>query len=431
MSVRNVNHRQAQQTESDAEREARRQAEIARRAEYERHRSYRLVDADQHYYEPDDCFTRHLESKYADEAIVVRRDQADGLGRLYRAGKRLRHISGPLGERTSPPGALREYFKSHGEVRPDAGGVRAQDHPEYMNDRNARLKVLDEHDLEAILLLPTLGVLVESECCAYKDIDPKVWYALMRSFNRWVEDDWGYGADGRIFASPLVSLYDPELAVVEVERLIAAGAKSAILRAGPAFGRSPADPVFDPFWARAQEANLVIAFHLGDFGYQDTFAREWGYGRSHYPAALASGFEAITCAGDRAMSDTIVALIFGDLFGRFPNLKCMIIELGSVWLPPLLEKMDMIWGRGVRDKVKISEPPSEVYKQHFWISPYYEDPWREIIECVGVDRVVYGSDWPHPEGLPEPLDVLEEIGIVTPDELKLIVRDNTASLLGI
>lgn len=432
MSVRNVDQWQSQQAESDGERDVRRQAELARRAEYEKHRTYQVVDIDQHYYEPDDCFTRHLEAKYADEAIVVRRDQADGLGRLYRAGKRLRHVSGPLGERTSPPGALREYFKSHNkDVRPDEGGVRAQDHPEYMNDRNARLKVLEEHDLEAILLLPTLGVLVESECCAYKDIDPQVWYALMRSFNRWVEDDWGFGTKGKIYASPLVSLYDPELAVAEVDRLIAAGAKSAILRAGPAYGRSPADPVFDPFWARVQEANLVIAFHLGDFGYQDTFAREWGYGASHHPASIASGFEAITCSSDRAISDTLTALIFGDLLGRFPGLRFMIIELGSVWLPPLLKKMDMIWGRGTRDKIKLAEAPSEIYKKHFWISPYYEDPWRELIDCVGADRIVYGSDWPHPEGLPEPLDVLEEIGAVTTDELRLILHDNSASLLGL
>lgn len=431
MSVRNAEAQQ-EQLHTDAAREAQRQVEQARRAHYEPHRTYQLIDADQHYYEPDDCFTRHLESKYADQAIEVRRDRPDGLGRVYRAGKRLRHVSGPLGESTAPPGALREYFKSHGtDFKPDSGEIRAADFPEYMNDRSARLKVMDSHELESVLLLPTLGVLVESEVCAFKDADPETWYALMRSFNRWVEDDWGYGADGRIFGAALVSLYDPVLAVVEVDRLIAAGVKVVILRAGSAYGRSPADPIFDPFWARVQEAELLVAFHLGDFGYQDTFAREWGYGTNHYPAAINSAFEAITCSSDRAMSDTLTALIFGDLFGRFPGLRCAIIELGSVWLPPLLRKMDHIWKRGTRDNVKLAEPPSEIYKRHFWISPYYEDPWKELIEVVGEDRVIYGSDWPHPEGLPEPLDVLEEIDGVSHETLRKLLRDNSASLLGL
>lgn len=428
MSVRNADT-QLVHTQTAEEKAADQVLIMERRANYESKRDYKVIDCDQHYYEPDDCFTRHIEKKYAGEAIEVRRDQADGLGRLYRAGKRLRHVSGPLGESTAPPGALREYFKSHGQGYRPTGEIQAKDYPEFMNDKAARLAVMDSHQLESVLLLPTLGVLAESECCALRDIEPETWYAIMRSFNRWIEDDWGYGADGRIFGAALVSLYEPTLAVIELERLINAGVKVVIVRAGSAYGRSPADPIFDPFWARIQEANLLVAFHLGDFGYQDTFGREWGYGTNHHPAAIASGFEALTCGGERAMSDVIAALVFGNLFGRFPGLRCAIIELGSVWMAPLLKKMDMYWGRGNRDKVQISEKPSEIVKRHFWISPYYEDPWQEIIDLMGVDHVIYGSDWPHPEGLPEPLDVLEEIGVVSHEDLRKIIRDNTLSLL--
>lgn len=409
----------------------RRQVELERRELLEPHRNYQLVDCDQHYYEPDDCFTRHLESKYRNEAIEVRRDQADGLGRIYRAGKRFRHLAGPLGERIHAPGSLREYFKSGSRTaRNDSETFHASEFPEFVNDREARLRVMDSHEVEAVLMLPTLGVQVESECCATRECTPEVWFALMRSFNRWLEEDWGYGSDGRIFGAPLVSLYDAELAVKELDRLISVGAKAVILRAGPAYGRSPADPIFDPFWSRLQEADVVVAFHLGDFGYQDFFATEWGYGIDHYPAG-SLGFERLTCMGDRAMPDTIAALILGNLFGRFPGLRCMIIELGSTWLPPLLKKLDQIKQGQNRIGVQLDEDPSETYRRHFWISPYYEDPWEDIIACVGADRVLLGSDWPHPESLPEPLDILEEIGIVSSANMRKILRDNTASLLGI
>lgn len=429
--VRNADY-QDQVTHLDQDgRAEQRRLERERREHLESSRDYLLVDCDQHYYEPDDCFSRHLEAKYQDQAIVVRRDQGDGLGRIYRAGKRFRHLSGPLGERTQKPGALREYFKDAGGKPAESEDIRATDFPEFVDDKAARIKLLDEHEVEAAVMLPTLGVVVESECCATRETTPEAWFALMRAFNRWVEEDWGYGSDGRIFGAALVSLYDPQLAVVELDRLIAAGVKVVVLRAGPAYGHSPADPIFDPFWARVQEANVVVAFHTGDFGYQDFFATEWGYGKEHKPFGNASAFERITCGSERAISDTLTALIFGDLVSRFPHLRFMIIELGSVWLPPLLKKLDHSWSRGKNDRFRIAEPPSEVYKRHFWISPYYEDPFEEIIDVVGADRVLLGSDWPHPEGLPEPLDMLEEIGAVSPDDLRLILRDNSAQLLGL
>jgi predicted TIM-barrel fold metal-dependent hydrolase len=425
----NADYRAAQLGLDQAERDSRRAIEKERRHVLDSHRDYRLVDADQHYYEPDDCFTRHLEKQYLDRAIEVRRDRPDGRGRLYLAGKRFSHLPGPPGENVGQPGVLREYFKSQGrDIRNDHEGIEGLRVPEF-TDKKARLRALDAQDVEACLMLPSTGLLVEHECC--KNLSPDAWFALMRSFNRWLEEDWGYGSDGRIFGVPLVSLFDPELAVAEVERLIDAGPKVVLLRAGPIYGRSPADPVFDPFWARVQEANLIVAFHIGDFGYLDFYATEWGYGKEPFPAGNGHPFETLICGADRAISDTVGALIFGNLFDRFPRLRCMIIELGAAWLPGLLKKMDMIWRNPTRSHERLDEEPSTIYKRHFWITPYYEDPWDSIMETLGASRVLLGSDWPHPEGLPEPLDLLEELGGVPVEDIRSVMRDNTASLLGL
>jgi predicted TIM-barrel fold metal-dependent hydrolase len=415
---------------TETDRDARRQLEKSRRKLLEHHRTYQLVDADQHYYEPDDCFTRHLETSYRDQAIEVRRDHSDGRGRVYLAGHRFRHVRGPAGEDVARPGTLRDYFKSKGrDISTDHEGIDGLSVPEF-SDKAARLRAMDDQEVQATLILPSLGLLVENECC--RTVEPDVWFALMRSFNRWVEEDWGYGDDGRIFGVPLVSLFDPELAVVELDRLISVGAKVVLMRAGPVYGRSPADTIFDPFWDRVEEAGIVVAFHLGDFGYLDFYAREWGYGNEPFPVGAGNPFETFTCGTDRAMPDTLAALIFGNLFGRFPGLRCLIIELGASWLPATLKKMDMVWRTPNRSRVpRLEEAPSTIYKRHFWITPYYEDPWDEIIHAVGAERVLLGSDWPHPEGLPEPLDILEDIGVVPPEELRLILRDNTASLLGV
>src|SRR5580765_6353087 len=108
----NPDYRDARVGLAAADLESLRRAEQERRQYLDSQRDYRLVDADQHYYEPDDCFTRHLEAQYLDQAIEVRRDQPDGLGRLYLAGQRFSHLPGPPGENVGRPGVLREYFKN-------------------------------------------------------------------------------------------------------------------------------------------------------------------------------------------------------------------------------------------------------------------------------------------------------------------------------
>ena len=115
---------------------------------------------------------------------------------------------------------------------------------------------------------PTLGVVVEQSMLD----DPKLTFASLRSFNRWLEDDWGYAYRERIFAPPLLSLLDLDLALAELDRVMKLGARVVHLRAGPVSGQSPADVHFDPFWARLEEAEIPVAFHLADSGYNALFS---------------------------------------------------------------------------------------------------------------------------------------------------------------
>jgi hypothetical protein len=241
---------------------------------------YQLIDADEHYYEPDDCFSRHIESRYADETIRVKRGD-DGLGRIF-LGERRTFMSVMPGDYASAPGALQGLFVggvndgfTHREV------VTAKEYPEFCS-KPARLALMDTQGVEAAILLPTLGVSVEYDMRR----DTGLLYASLRAFNRWLEEDWGYGADGRVFAVPMLSLVDLDEAVKELHRVIDAGARIVHLAPGPvvggpvvggpvvggtvvggtvvggtavggtavggtAAGRSPADPYFDPFWSTA------------------------------------------------------------------------------------------------------------------------------------------------------------------------------------
>ncbi|MFC5753900.1 amidohydrolase family protein [Actinomadura rugatobispora] len=388
---------------------------------------YLLIDADGHYYEPDDCFTRHIEARFKDETVRVRRGD-DGLGRIYLRGGRT-FMSVMPGDYASAPGALEGLFAgevadgfTHREV------INAKDHPEFM-ERTARLALMDEQGLEATIMLPTLGVAVEYDM--RDDVDLS--YASLRAFNRWLEEDWGYGADGRIFGVPMLSLLDIDRAMAELNRVIDAGARLVHLCPGPVGGRSPADPHFDPFWATVAEAGIPVVFHVSNSGYQHFYGTHWSEDPAN-PSHAQSPLQWALCNTERPVVDTLIALTLHNLFGRHPEVKIISIENGSNWLKPLFKSIDKAAALGRRGPMiggQLPARPSEALAEHLWISPFPEDDVRDLIGTLGAGHVLFGSDYPHPEGLREPRDYLSRLAGFDAAVTRRVLRGNTAALLGI
>ncbi len=195
--------------------------------------AYGMFDADNHYYEPDDCFTRHIEERYRKQTVWIdRREQ--GPARMYVGEERCNFFSVAVGDHVGPPGLMKAFLKgmTDGGFNPNVEPMNALAVPEFV-ERRARLAKMDEQGVDACLMLPTAGVGVEPQLRK----DPDLLYASLRAFNRWVEEDWGYGGDRRIFGAPLVSLVDLDRAIAEVDRVAACGARFVILTAGPVDGR--------------------------------------------------------------------------------------------------------------------------------------------------------------------------------------------------
>jgi predicted TIM-barrel fold metal-dependent hydrolase len=192
--------------------------------------------------------------------------------------------------------------------------------------------------------------------------------------------------------------------------------------------------MFDPFWARCEEANIAVAFHLGNTGESDYYSSLWGE-QANPPNHRFSPFQRVTSFGERAIHDTLLALVTHNLFGRFPKLGILSIEFGSEWVKPLLKKMDRAarmcgpndWPFG-----DIKERPREVFKRHVKISPYPEDDIVGLVGLLGPEAVLAGSDWPHPEGVVDPREMLDHLAEgMSEEEIKLFMRDNTGRVLGL
>jgi predicted TIM-barrel fold metal-dependent hydrolase len=394
-----------------------------------------MVDADEHYYEPDDAFTRYLPMSFIDEGralhIVRTPDRAEG--RVFIGDKKVTFFGANPCDSTGHPGALLEYFRSGGGTGNALffkGKMNADDLPES-RQRETRLAWLERENIEATLLFPTIAVGVEYELAR----DVPALTAGLTAFNRWLEDDWGYGGDGPLYGVPLLNLTDIEWAVDELETVIGKGAKVVHLRPGPVAGKwSPADPRYDPFWMRCAEAGVAVAFHLGNSGEADYYSAMWSESPKP-PNHRFSPFQRVTSFGERAIGDTLVALVTHNLFGRVPDLTVMSVEFGCEWVAPMLKKMDRAarmcgpkdWPFGV-----VTERPREIFKRHVKVAPYPEDNTVALIDLLGADAVLAGSDWPHPEGETHPFDFATRIqDEVSEADFRKVVHDNLAGILGI
>jgi predicted TIM-barrel fold metal-dependent hydrolase len=392
---------------------------------------FRAIDSDNHYYETRDAFTRHLEPKFAEQAISL---VGEGQRAYWMVGSRRYSFSNINNVDWAPAPGSREHFFAAAEEQTfveDSGVemIDPKDHPALIR-REPRLQLLDEQGLEAIIQVPTMAVMLEPDYV----LSDEGWYANIRSFNRWLEEEWGFGDDGRIFSAALISPRNPSLAVLELQRLAARGAKFVVLgKSGPINGRSPADPVYDDFWTCIQDLGLIPVLHIGNAGYTELFSAAWGEDPHPFLRDL-SPFQHYTCLIDRPISDTLANLILSNLFGRFPALKMVVLEYGSRWVWELLPGMDKaakMGGRGRWPGGKLKDAPSDVFNHHVWVSPFPEDDLLALSEVMPISHILFGSDFPHSEGLAEPLTYVRKLAGLSPESIKAIMRDNAAQLVGL
>jgi predicted TIM-barrel fold metal-dependent hydrolase len=394
--------------------------------------AFEVIDADNHYYEPADCYTRHIEPRFRDRA-VRRADDPDGPVKIIVGEQPFTFLTGDFpgsAARTNRPGSLRDMLRnlSSGDVLFDAVGDHTEPVQQAYVDRDARLAVMDDQGVQRCWLFPTLAVCTDH----FMRNDVELLLANVRAFNRWLADDWGFAYRDRIHAVPLITLADVDAAVLELEWALDQGAVVVHLAGGPVVGgRSPADTCFDPFWARVDEAGVGVALHIGEAGYNQMMSVHWG--EDPNPSSHEQSAFQWTCSyGDRVIIDTIANMIFWNLFGRFPNLKLATVEYGSLWVPYLLKAMDKYKGMGRAGPWpggRVSGRPSEIFKAHVWVAPYHEEDAIGLAELIGVDHVLFGSDYPHPEGLAEPLSYASQIAPLGPSGVQRVMRDNALDVM--
>ncbi|WP_261565652.1 amidohydrolase family protein [Frankia gtarii] len=387
---------------------------------------FSVYDADQHYYEVADSFTRHLDPRYS-YAFRWVTDKANGRTQLLVGDKVFRMISNPTFDPVGKPGALAAYFRgenTEGQSFKKMMGRMEPIRPEYTR-RAERAVVMAGQGVAGAFLLPTLALGLEELLTD----NPPALFAVLHALNAWIDEEWGFARDKMIIAPPVLSLMDPRLAEEELRWVIERGTKAIVLRPAPVVGpygnRSPADPVYDRFWSMCEDADVAVAFHAADSGYAG-HVRAWGERVQFASESTSALAEVLSVHIERPISETIAAAICHGLFDRHPRLRFASIELGSGWVPELLRRLRQSYRK---IPYAFGADPVETFHEHIYVAPFQEDNLTVLLDHMRVDRVLFGSDWPHPEGFARPTDFIADIADLSPADKKKLMSDNFRSLI--
>lgn len=380
-----------------------------------------VFDADNHYYEALDAFTRHLDPAWGPRTI----QWAEIDGRKYHVvgGTVSRAVVNPTFDPVAEPGVLRNYFRGNPEGDDPVELLRARTpiRAAY-RDRDARIAEMDLQGVDRIWLFPTLAMVYEEPLRH----DPEAVTTLFGAFNRWVADDWGFAYRDRIFASPYLTLADPVWAETELRWALDLGARTIVMRpAAPTTTRGrrpPTAPEFDRFWSQVAEAGITVVVHAGDSGYGSNGYASDGF-TTNFSGGIPQPIKLLQM--ERPIEDFLASLVADNLFVRHPGLRIASVENGSGFLRGLFHRLDAL---GTKMQGWFADDPVATFRRHIWINPFWEDDIDEVLELMGADRVIFGSDWPHIEGMPSPLDYLDDVAHLGADTLEKIMSTNTAAL---
>jgi predicted TIM-barrel fold metal-dependent hydrolase len=383
-----------------------------------------VFDADNHLYETKDSFTKYLPKEYED---AVGYTEVNGRTKIVVRGIISEYIPNPTFEVVARPGAQEDYFRKgnpEGLSRREIFGEPMRSIPAFRGPE-ARIELMDDQGIDRALMFPTLASLIEERM---RD-EPEMCHAVVHSLNQWIHETWTFNYQDRIFTTPVITLPIVEKAIEELEWCVERGAKAILIRPAPAWGpngpRSPGLPEFDPFWAKVVEHDILVGMHSSDSGY-DRHQNEWMGSDSEMLPFQPQAFR--TLSQWRPVEDAVGAMICHGALSRFPDIKLAVIENGSSWVAPLLGNLKDTYKKMPQDFL---EDPIEVFKRNVYVSPFWEEDLPALAELIGEDHVLFGSDYPHPEGLADPASYVDELEGAPEHVVRKIMGANLARLMNV
>lgn len=344
-------------------------------------KKYKILDADGHVSEPFEMWEEYLEPEFKSRAPYKEQniEYSDSSHQVIRL------------DLFEPP---TKNMKISGEIIYHnisdavwAEGIKAtiRDYKNYGTigiDPSSQLQAIARMGVDVCFLYPTVGLWL----LAIDSMDPQLAGALTRAYNNWLRDYCSYNPQV-LRGVGAINMHDPSDMVPELQRIASWGWKAVFLRPNPVKGRLLSDPAYEPFWTECERLGIGVGLHEGTHSRLPTT----GY-------RFNSRFAMHACSHPMEQMMALLALIEGGVLERHPGLKVAFLESGCGWVPYWLWRLDeaeykhLAWE--VKDNVLMK--PSEYFCRQCFVSIEPDEPYiPEIINYIGSDNLILGSDYPH------------------------------------
>ena len=335
---------------------------------------HKLISADSHVMEPPDLWWKALGSKFGDRTPRPLDEYKGEKGSFF--------YSGYLG---SPVQRIRVPLSSETEAAAYEAGEKGMSAVGY--DPEVRVRFQAEAGIDAEVLNPTttFGLM--------RNPDAPVLQACSEVFNDWIADFASYSPQ-RLVGIGVIPMHDVDWAVGELTRTLSKGLKGPMINCQAPEGCPPyRDPVYDKFWAAAEEAGVPVTLHILTGRIMDALilAR---LGQTQEESSANPGLWIdLFIEGQTVLANDF---IYGGILDRFPNLKLLCSEFEVSWIPGFMSRLDQLEDVAPRLNLpKLKMRPSEYMKTRVFHG-FIDDTAAEVaIPYVGVDRILWGSDFPH------------------------------------
>jgi aminocarboxymuconate-semialdehyde decarboxylase len=212
-------------------------------------------------------------------------------------------------------------------------------------------------------------------------------------------------------------MQDPKAAVTELERCMTQLGLKGVEINDHINGRTLDEPEFRPFWKAAEQLGALVFFHQGGETLVSPRIK-----RYHLPNSIGN-------LVDRAV--TFATLVHGGVMDECPDLK-ICLGHGGGYTCYGIGRMDHGWQVRAEARANIKTPPSTYLRRFYYdCIVYTEEALRYLIDSVGVDRVVFGTDWPYDMALDWPVSWILAMKSLSQEEKEAILWRNLERLLGI
>ena len=295
-----------------------------------------------------------------------------------------RRIANPGLTATAGVGDMTNWPKSYEEMHPGA------------YDAKARLKYMDEMGIWAMVMYPNVGGFGNQQFLKLKD--PELMLTCVRAYNDW-QTEWASADSRRLLPITSTPFWDVQAAVQEVRRCAAMGHRGILFTGEPQSLGQPllGDPHWNPLWEVAVELDLPISFHIGSGNMEDGLQGQKmkAYGRLATFTELSVN---VFLRNGVQLND----LIMSGVLARHPKIKFVSVESGIGWIPFVLEALDYQFkdNRVQEERPEFDMLPSEYFARNVYACYWFEQTApRRLIDKVGVDNILFETDFPHPTSI--------------------------------